>query len=100
MRRPVRRCSSRSYAAAVAVLCQLLGAPSWCLAQAASGPPKTRTDNVKETLHGVEVVDQYRWLEDQNNPETRAWIDAQNRYTQSILGRQPGRDRIEKRLAE
>jgi len=48
-------------------------------------PPPTRTDNVKEVLHGVEIVDPYRWLEDQSSPETRAWIDAQNSYTKPFL---------------
>ncbi len=62
--------------------------------------PKTRTDNVKETLHGVELTDPYRWLEDQNSPETRAWIDQQNEYTQSIIKDLPGRAEIKKRLAE
>jgi len=54
---------------------------------------------VKEVLHGVEVVDPYRWLEDQNAPETRAWIDAQNAYTNSLLGRLPGREQLKQRLA-
>jgi prolyl oligopeptidase len=39
-------------------------------------PPPTRRDNVREVLHGVEIVDPYRWLEDDESPETRAWIDA------------------------
>jgi prolyl oligopeptidase len=65
-----------------------------------NGPPPTRQDNVKEVLHGVEVVDPYRWLEDQNSPETRAWIDAENQYTQSLIGNLPGRGAIEKRLGE
>src|SRR5258708_35306323 len=42
--------------------------------------PKTRTDNVTETVHGVQIKDPYRWLEDQNSPETRAWIGEQNAY--------------------
>lgn len=69
-------------------------------AQSAKTLPKTRTDNVRETLHGVEIVDPYRWLEDQKSPETRAWIHVQNEYTQSMLGKQPGRNEIKRRLAE
>ena len=64
------------------------------------GPPPTRTDDVRDTIHGVEVVDPYRWLEDQQSPETRAWIDAQNQYTESVLGELPGRESIRERLTE
>ena len=46
-----------------------------------AAPPKTTVTEVKETVQGMEIVDPYRWLEDQNSPETRAWIDAQNAYT-------------------
>ena len=63
-------------------------------------PPKTRTDNVKEVLHGVEVVDPYRWLEDRNSPETREWIKAQDEYAGSILGSLPNRDSLARRVAE
>jgi prolyl oligopeptidase len=70
------------------------------VAWAAEKPPATRTDNVKEVLHGVEITDPYRWLEDQTSPETRAWIDAQNAYSRPILDRIPGRKRLRKRLAE
>ncbi|MGO9262297.1 MAG: prolyl oligopeptidase family serine peptidase [Bryobacteraceae bacterium] len=45
-------------------------------------------------LHGTAIVDPYRWLEDQNSPETRAWIDAQNRYTQAFFTRIDGRERL------
>ena len=65
-----------------------------------SGPPIARRDDVKETLHGVTVEDPYRWLEDQNSPETREWIDAENQYTQSLIGNLPTRPFIEKRLGE
>lgn len=35
------------------------------------GQPETRIDNVSEIIHGVEIVDPYRWLEDQERAETR-----------------------------
>jgi prolyl oligopeptidase len=63
-------------------------------------PPATRLEDAKETLHGVVVSDPYRWLEDQNSPETRAWIDAQNACTQAALKGLPGSQAISKRLGE
>ena len=38
--------------------------------------PSTRRDDAREVLHGVELVDPYRWLEDDRSPETREWIEA------------------------
>ena len=63
-------------------------------------PPKTRTDDVKEMMHGVEIADPYRWLEDQQSPETRAWIGAQNKYTQALLDSWPDRAALKRRLTE
>ena len=63
-------------------------------------PPKTKVQPVTETIHGVSITDPYRWLEDQNSPKTRAWIDAQMKYTESTLAALPQRERIRKRLAE
>jgi prolyl oligopeptidase len=70
------------------------------LAQAPKARPKTRTDNVQEMLHGIEIVDLYRWLEDQDSPETRAWIKAQNEYTESMLGALAGREQLKQRIAQ
>jgi prolyl oligopeptidase len=69
-------------------------------AEAPKNPPKTRTDNVRETIHGVPMTDPYRWLEDQDSPETRKWIEAQNAYTDAIVGLFPGKDALQKRLTE
>ena len=63
-------------------------------------PPATRRDGVKEVIQGVEITDPYRWLEDQDSPETRAWIEAQNRYTHAILDSWPGREALQQRLTE
>ena len=62
-------------------------------------PPPTDMRDVVDTHHGVEIADPYRWLEDQESPETRAWIDAQNAYTDSLLGSLPGRDALRARAA-
>ena len=48
--------------------------------------PETRTENVVDTLHGVAIVDPYRWLEDQEAPEVREWLDQQNAYADTIVG--------------
>ncbi|MCG8603630.1 hypothetical protein MJD09_01340, partial [bacterium] len=64
------------------------------------GRPTTRREAVAEILHGTEIVDYYRWLEDQNSPETREWIDAQNAYTESLLSVFPEREQLKRRLAE
>jgi len=66
----------------------------------ADPPPSTRRDDVVEMIHDVEIVDPYRWLEDQESPETREWLDAQNAYTLEHLGDRPERPAIERRLAE
>jgi prolyl oligopeptidase len=59
----------------------------------------TMTDQVKDNYHGVEVIDPYRWLEDQRSPATRAWIDAQNKYTQALLDAWPEREELKRRVA-
>jgi prolyl oligopeptidase len=63
-------------------------------ATASPGVPATAVNEVKETIHGVDIIDPYRWLEDQNSPQTRSWIDAQNAFTDSLLAKIPGRDAL------
>lgn len=70
------------------------------LGQSVKAPSATRTDNVMDILHGVEIVDPYRWLEDQNSAETRTWLDAENKYTRSILNALAGRNEIKQRLEQ
>jgi prolyl oligopeptidase len=51
-----------------------------------------------EVLHGVPVADPYRWLEDGDSPEARAWVEAQNAFTRSVLDNLPQRPAIHARL--
>src|SRR6185312_5783362 len=63
-------------------------------------PPLTPIEPVTEILHGVSIVDPYRWLEDQDSQRTREWLDQQTRYARAYLDNIPGRDRIRERIAE
>jgi prolyl oligopeptidase len=65
-----------------------------------SAPPFTPVDAVTEVLHGVRVTDPYRWLEDQESPRTRQWLDSQHVYARAYLDSISGRDRIRDRIRE
>jgi prolyl oligopeptidase len=62
--------------------------------------PPTKVDNVVEELHGVKIVDPYRWLEDGDSEAVKKWVDAQNQFTQDVLGTFKERGAIRKRLGE
>ena len=48
-------------------------------------PPVTEARAEAETLHGVDITDPYKWLQDQDAPATREWINKQNAYTDAVL---------------
>ncbi|HLE42929.1 MAG TPA: prolyl oligopeptidase family serine peptidase [Methylomirabilota bacterium] len=62
--------------------------------------PPTRIADAVEVLHGETIPDPYRWLEDGEGAETRAWTERQNALTESYLARVPGRETIRRRLDE
>jgi prolyl oligopeptidase len=64
------------------------------------GPPPSLVETVTETLHGTQVNDPYRWLENQNSPRTRDWIAQQTRYARTYLDKVPGRERIRERIRQ
>lgn len=64
----------------------------------AERPPESRRVELIETLHGVDVADPYRWLEDGESAETQEWVEAQNRFTRQVLDQIPQRDAISAKL--
>ena len=62
--------------------------------------PESRRGACVETLHGIEVADPYRWLEEIDSEETRAWVAAQNRLTTEFLNDLPNREAIHRTVSE
>lgn len=63
-------------------------------------PPAARKDNVVDNLHGVEIADPYRWLEDAHSSETQKFVAEEEAYARSVLDPLPGREKIHARLQE
>jgi prolyl oligopeptidase len=70
------------------------------MAQAVQAPPPTPVEPVTEIVHGVKITDPYRWLEDQNSPRTRKWLDEQAAYTRAYFSTIPYREQIRTRVRE
>lgn len=63
--------------------------------------PESPTKPVTDLYHGhVLVQDNYRWLEDSNDPAVRKWVDEQNSFTKGQLERVQSRDQIRSRLKQ
>ena len=93
------------------ILLMLAGAALWqcrprhrAMLPAAAPPPgapaKARRGAVVDRLHGKEVPDPYRWMEEARSPRTREWLKAMDAYSRGVLARLPGRKGLAARLRE
>jgi prolyl oligopeptidase len=62
--------------------------------------PKTQQGDTVDDYHGTKLADPYRWLEDDNSDETKAWVAAQNKVTFGYLDTIPEREAIRRRLTK
>lgn len=63
-------------------------------AQDVPTPPAATVSTDTDEIHGVQVPDPYRWLEDSSSPQTKAWIAAEQAYTTSLLSKRPEMERL------
>ncbi len=62
--------------------------------------PTTRQADQVDDYHGTNVADPYRWLEDPDSEETKAWVDAQNKVTFGYLEDIPQRESLKQRITQ
>lgn len=62
--------------------------------------PMTEKKEVIDAYFGVEVVDNYRWLEDDLSEETAQWVKQQNEVTFDFLNQIPIKNTLTERLTE
>jgi prolyl oligopeptidase len=62
--------------------------------------PATKHVDQKEDYHGTVVADPFRWLEDDTSPQTKAWVDAENKVTFGYLEKIPERKALKERLTK
>ena len=60
--------------------------------------PSTEKKPVTDEYHGVQVVDDYRWLEEGDSAAVKAWTSAQNQYSRTWLDSRADRSEIESKL--
>lgn len=74
--------------------------PGFCKSNEKIIYPQTKVEVVTEAMHGQEIQDPYRWLEDSESKEVQDWTDKQNKFTRSILDKLPYLAEIKKRLRQ
>ncbi|MBS1646212.1 MAG: S9 family peptidase [Bacteroidetes bacterium] len=62
--------------------------------------PKTKIEKHADTINGIVVEDDYRWLENDTSAETTAWVDQQIKTTQNYLEQIPFREKLKQRITE
>jgi prolyl oligopeptidase len=60
--------------------------------------PKVKTVDQVDDYHGTKVADPYRWLEDADSPDTKAWVEAEDKLTFGYLEKISYRGAIRDRL--
>jgi prolyl oligopeptidase len=89
-----------SFSSLILVAAVFAGDSKSSAARVPDAPPQAEPKPVIDMFHGTKVLDNYRWLEKSDSPETQKWVADEMAYTRALLDPLPGRDAIHKRLTE
>jgi len=87
----------------IAVAATIAGLSTWGTSEAKTSAkhyPAAPKKPVTDEYHGVKITDDYRWLEDLDDPATKKWLDAENAYSRAYLGKLTARRSILARLTQ
>ncbi len=90
------------------IVCCLATAATFALCSFASSAedpmkftyPTTSRGEQVDDYHGQQIADPYRWLEELDSEQTKAWVEAQNKVTFGYLENLPQRKKLRDRLEE
>jgi len=100
LRAPVKGVPMRITLPARVLIACLLILVALAPGQSIPTPPETPRRPVTDEYQGVKVTDDYRWLENWDDPEVKQWTAAQNTRTRAYLDRLPARAAIKDRLKQ
>ena len=58
-----------------------------CSNQNTTSYPETKKEEFTETIHGYEISDSYRWLEDFTSDDSLDWVKRQNKFTKTFISK-------------
>jgi prolyl oligopeptidase len=93
----MRRSALRFFLSLLAIVAGTAGAQTQ---NAPIGYPAAARGTQVDVYHGVSISDPYRWLEDTDSPETKAWVEAENKVTEAFLATIPERPAIKSKLTQ
>src|SRR5688572_25965015 len=82
-----------------AVVCLLAAVATQQMITSKNYPPARKGDQVDD-YHGTKVADPYRWLEELDSEETKAWVEAQNKLSFGFLAGIPARGPLKERITK
>jgi prolyl oligopeptidase len=85
---------------AVCLVALLVVSTTLATASSVPAPPPTEKRPVTDEYHGVKIVDDYRWLENWEDPQVKQWTAAQNARTRDYLDHLPSRPAIKERIRQ
>src|ERR1700682_5660464 len=90
----MRRYTLRSSLSLLTIVAASVGAQT----QSSLPYPSAARGSQADVYHGLSIADPYRWLEDTDSPETKAWVEAENKVTDAFLATIPERSAIRNKL--